>query len=361
MFVLSIGKTTLLNVIAGRANSGVVDGKVLVNRLPFNPNQANSATASSLPTCSYVMQDDAHIPVLTVKETLQYAAMLRFRERSADSPVVTQAVDETLDLLGLSKISGTVIGTSENRNISCGQLRRLTIAVELVSRPSLLFLDEPTCKLTYVLDAFIYSCFLFITTHLSLAGLDSYLASSVVEGLQTLARSHRTIMCTIHQPSIAVFERFDKLLLLANGYPLYFGPIKQCRSHFEGLGSVSEPFLSYSNPAEFVLAAATAICVDSEALERCAQKALTQLSPEERSFFTDIAQSVLDGTDNEEASGLLQYWHRELQEVCSSGPIVWILLKREFLGMTRRSFFFALSLRTLLTSFLIGIFNIVYY
>jgi ABC-type multidrug transport system ATPase subunit len=92
------------------------------------------------------MQDDAHVPVLTVKETLLYAAMLRFRETSQTSPKVQAAVSETMDQLGLVHIADSIVGTAASSNISCGQLRRLTIAVELVSRPSLLFLDEPTCK-----------------------------------------------------------------------------------------------------------------------------------------------------------------------------------------------------------------------
>ena len=142
------GKTTLLNVIAGRASKGVVTGEILLNGKPFVPNESITAgaTSSDGPTCCYVLQDDAHIPLLTVKESLQYAAMLRFREVSSSSPKVVKAVTETMELLGLNAIADTIIGTPENRNISCGQLRRLTIAVELVSRPSLLFLDEPTCK-----------------------------------------------------------------------------------------------------------------------------------------------------------------------------------------------------------------------
>jgi ABC-type multidrug transport system ATPase subunit len=133
-----IGKTTLLNVIAGRANSGVIEGDVLLNGAPL----ATVLQSSSSGTVAYVQQDDAHIAVLTVRETLLYAAMLRLRESSPTSSTVLAAVDEVIELLGLGQIAENFIGSSEKRNISLGQLRRVTIAVEIVSRPSLIFLDE---------------------------------------------------------------------------------------------------------------------------------------------------------------------------------------------------------------------------
>ncbi len=89
---------------------------------------------------SYVMQDDAHVPVLTVKETFQFAAMLRLRRTSASS--VEGEVEEMMKLLGIDHIADNFIGTDEHRTISRGQLRRVTIGCELIDSSSLIFLDE---------------------------------------------------------------------------------------------------------------------------------------------------------------------------------------------------------------------------
>jgi ABC-type multidrug transport system ATPase subunit len=76
-----------------------------------------------------------------VEETLQFAAMLRYRQTSVSS-AVTEAVDRTMDILGLKDISDHVVGITGDSDISRGQLRRLTIGVEIVSNPSMIFLDE---------------------------------------------------------------------------------------------------------------------------------------------------------------------------------------------------------------------------
>lgn len=89
---------------------------------------------------SYVMQDDAHVPVLTVKETFQFAAMLRLRRTSPST--VEGEVEEMMKLLGIDHIADNFIGTDEHRTISRGQLRRVTIGCELIDSSSLIFLDE---------------------------------------------------------------------------------------------------------------------------------------------------------------------------------------------------------------------------
>lgn len=86
------------------------------------------------------MQDDAHTPILTVKETLQFAAMLRMRVTSPSK--VEKNVEEILTLLGIESIAGSYIGSDERRTISRGQLRRVTIGCEIIDSSSLIFLDE---------------------------------------------------------------------------------------------------------------------------------------------------------------------------------------------------------------------------
>ena len=108
------------------------------------------------------MQDDHHNPMLTVKETLIFAAMLRKRTSKKDE--IMTFVDDTIEILGLKKIENDFVKTPEKRTMSNGQLRRLSIGVEVVCAPPLIFLDEPT------------------------SGLDSYLALSVVNSLKSLAK-----------------------------------------------------------------------------------------------------------------------------------------------------------------------------
>lgn len=187
----------------------------------------------------------------------------------------------------------------------------------------------------------------------SLAGLDSYLASSVVEGLQLLTCSQRTILCTIHQPSTSVFERFDKLLLLSAGYPLYFGPVKKCRAHFEGLGFHAGVAV-HINPAEFVIAAATEISADPQALEQLALKSYSLANERDKESLALSTTASQLTRDREAASTCWDVVMREWREVAGSGPIIYVLLKREIKAMTRRSFFVAVSIRTALTAILIG-------
>ena len=182
------------------------------------------------------------------------------------------------------------------------------------------------------------------------AGLDSYLASSVVEGLQNLTKSARSILCTIHQPSKSVFERFDKLLLLSAGYPLYFGPIKQCKAHFEGLGFITSMSSSANgNPAEFVISVAADLSGNVQSLQNISSAALSKLSDTEKAV---LSQSTL--TDSGTTAQDSNIFVREAREVLTSGPIIVILLKRELLAMSRRNFFIAVSLRTALSAIFIG-------
>jgi ABC-type multidrug transport system ATPase subunit len=185
-----IGKTTLLNLLSGRVNAGVKYGNIYANDVPYKGMTISNSIADNMsPTYAYVMQDDVHCPFFTVRETLEFAAMLRMRV--VDAYNVDNDVNETLNILGLTAVAESYVGVVGDSMLSRGQIRRLTIGVEIVNSPSMIFLDEPT------------------------TGLDSYLALSVVKSLRALAKSGRTLMCTIHSPSPALFAKFDKLLLLS--------------------------------------------------------------------------------------------------------------------------------------------------
>lgn len=185
------GKTTLLDVLASRKNIGVISGDVLVDGVPKN--------AAFQRGTSYAEQQDVHEPTATVREALRFSADLR-------QPIeVSQAekyayVEEVISLLEMEDMADAIIGDPES-GLAVEQRKRVTIGVELAAKPELLlFLDEPT------------------------SGLDSQSAFNIVRFLKKLAGAGQAILCTIHQPNAALFENFDRLLLLQRGgQTVYFG------------------------------------------------------------------------------------------------------------------------------------------
>ena len=123
---------------------------------------------------AYVMQVDVLSPHLTVRETLQYSAELRLPSASVEER--EKVVEEVILQLGLKECAETPIGDSVHKGCSGGEKRRVSIGVQLLSNPSVLFLDEPT------------------------TGLDTFAAHHVVRTLKNLARKGRTVITTIHQP-----------------------------------------------------------------------------------------------------------------------------------------------------------------
>lgn len=143
-------------MLSGKTNAGFTGGEILVNNAPFpGMKVANSVSVmQQTPTFAYVMQEDAHFPLFTVKETLEYAAMLRMR--TSNPADVQGMVQETLSVLGLTHIADHYVGTVGKSMISRGQLRRLTVGVEVVHSPSMIFCDEPTTGVLYLLSETVY-------------------------------------------------------------------------------------------------------------------------------------------------------------------------------------------------------------
>ena len=128
------GKSTLLDILASRKSTGYISGRILFNGKPLHESGVRTA---------YVMQDNVHLPMLTVEETLTFASLLRMRETVslADKEI---RVKEIMSMLGLSGHAHTIVGNSRYRGISGGQLKRLSIGVEIIDLPEVIFLDEPT-------------------------------------------------------------------------------------------------------------------------------------------------------------------------------------------------------------------------
>ncbi|XP_043097817.1 broad substrate specificity ATP-binding cassette transporter ABCG2b [Puntigrus tetrazona] len=213
------GKTSLLDVIAGRKDPrGLRSGQVLVD---------NKVVTSDLRLMSaYVVQDDILMGTLTVRENLLFSGNLRLPRKQYSTADKEKKVESIIQELGLEDCADTKIGTEFLRGVSGGERKRCSIGMELVTSPTLLFLDEPT------------------------TGLDSNTANSIIALLHSLSRGGRTIIFSIHQPRYSIFRLFDHLTLLHKGETVYAGPAGKAMDYFQNLGYTCEAF---NNPADFFL------------------------------------------------------------------------------------------------------------
>ncbi|KAK1237420.1 hypothetical protein MKX08_003045 [Trichoderma sp. CBMAI-0020] len=216
------GKTTLLDVLAQRKTEGTIHGSVLVDGRPIPISFQRSA--------GYVEQLDIHEPLATVREALEFSALLR-QPRDTSTEEKLRYVDTIVGLLELNDLEHTLVGRP-GAGLSVEQRKRLTIAVELVAKPEILiFLDEPT------------------------SGLDGQAAFNTVRFLRKLADAGQAVLVTIHQPSAQLFAQFDTLLLLAKGgKTVYFGDIGQNADTIkEYFGRYGAPCRPEANPAEHMI------------------------------------------------------------------------------------------------------------
>jgi ABC-type lipoprotein export system ATPase subunit len=130
------GKTTLMDVVAGRKTQGVTRGAVLVNGHA-------KAQASWARVVGYVEQMDIHSSRVTVLESLQFSARLRLDEVAVNDAQVAAIVAQTLRTVELGALGGAIVGDPGADGLSTEQRKRLSIAVELVANPSVLFMASP--------------------------------------------------------------------------------------------------------------------------------------------------------------------------------------------------------------------------
>lgn len=213
------GKTTLLNFLSGREISANLDkqGTILVN------GQSAKDIRNFSSISAYVQQDDILFQTMTVYECLEFAAKLKL----PDSVNKVARVQRLIADLKLSKCAQTRIGGPLVKGVSGGERKRTSIGVELITDPSLIFLDEPT------------------------TGLDSFTATNVMEILGDLARKDgRTVVSTIHQPNSDIFEMFDRLMLLARGKIIYMNEARLSVDYFSSIGFQCPDL---SNPADYFM------------------------------------------------------------------------------------------------------------
>lgn len=225
MGVSGAGKTTLMDVLAGRKTGGYIEGDIRISGFPKK--QETFARISG-----YCEQSDIHSPQVTVRESLIFSAFLRLpKEVSKEEKMIF--VDEVMELVEMDNLKDAIVGLPGITGLSTEQRKRLTIAVELVANPSIIFMDEPT------------------------SGLDARAAAIVMRTVRNTVDTGRTVVCTIHQPSIDIFEAFDELLLMKRGgQVIYSGPLGR-NSHkiieyFEAIPQVPKIKEKY-NPATWML------------------------------------------------------------------------------------------------------------
>lgn len=212
------GKSTLLRVVSGRVRDKDFDPKSIM---------INHNVVASQPQlrkiCGFVAQEDTLFPLLTVRETLSFSAKFRLKEMSAQER--EDRVEALMHELGLSHVADGFVGDEENRGISGGERKRVSIGVDVIHDPPILLLDEPT------------------------SGLDSSSALQVIELLSSMARAkQRTMVLSIHQPSYRILQCISSFLILSHGSVVHNGSLESLE-----LAITSQGFRipTQINPLEF--------------------------------------------------------------------------------------------------------------
>ncbi|GKU91684.1 hypothetical protein SLEP1_g5518 [Rubroshorea leprosula] len=199
------GKTTFISALAGKAMGCKMTGSILING-------KHESIHSYKKIIGFVPQDDIVHGNLTVEENLWFNAKCRL-SAGLSKPDKVLIVERVIESLGLQMVRDSLVGTVEKRGISGGQRKRVNVGLEMVMEPSLLILDEPT------------------------SGLDSASSLLLLRALRHEAREGVNISMVVHQPSYALFQMFDDLVLLAKGgLTVYHGSAKEAEEYFGSLG-----------------------------------------------------------------------------------------------------------------------------
>ncbi|XP_001602459.1 ATP-binding cassette sub-family G member 1 [Nasonia vitripennis] len=219
------GKTSLLNLLASRGSNWsqrrAVRGSLTINGVSCCE---HPELFRKLKVC-YIPQEFALMPLLTCRETIYIAARLKLKVKGHDENSRNHVIQDVADRLGLLNCMDTL--TSK---LSGGEKKRLSIAVEMITSPSVMLLDEPT------------------------SGLDSTSSNQVINLLCSMAHTGCTVVCAVHQPSSQITCRFDDLLIMSQGRSRYCGSRERILEHFKDAGYACPPFY---NLAEFVLEVVT--------------------------------------------------------------------------------------------------------
>ncbi|KAJ7671003.1 ABC transporter [Mycena rosella] len=226
------GKTTLVEILADKRKSGTTTGRV-----------AFPSAGGAPPRIGFVPQQDVLPPMLTVYEAMLFAARLRLPESVSDAEKRTR-VEGLMETLGIAPLRsmrigwGGDVGGGKARGISGGEMRRVSIGLELIASPDVLILDEPT------------------------SGLDSVSASRVAKVLHAIAYDSENpipVIASIHQPSSQLYQIFDSILLLSHGRALYSGPGAFAPAEYfaRTAAGIAPPYQQGYNVADYLLEVAS--------------------------------------------------------------------------------------------------------
>ncbi|XP_078148909.1 ABC transporter G family member 36-like [Carex rostrata] len=269
MGVSGAGKTTLMDVLAGRKTGGYIEGSITISGYPKK--QETFARISG-----YCEQFDIHSPHVTVYESLVFSAWLRLSP-DVDSETRKMFVEEVMELVELHPLRDFIVGLPGVNGLSTEQRKRLTIAVELVANPSIIFMDEPT------------------------SGLDARAAAIVMRTVRNTVNTGRTVVCTIHQPSIDIFEAFDELFLLKRGgEEIYVGPLGRRSSelieYFEAVPGVPKIKDGY-NPATWMLEVTSGAQEEAHGVEFSQLYKNSELYKRNKALISDLSVSPPGSSD----------------------------------------------------------------
>ncbi|XP_011050629.1 PREDICTED: ATP-binding cassette sub-family G member 1-like [Acromyrmex echinatior] len=206
------GKSTLLKIISGKRLNNV-KGTIIVNGVERNRGMFRKQIC-------YVPQQYDLLPFLTTRETLYIAARLKLNINQSEQ-AIRFVVNDIAKSLGLSSCLNTLAN-----KLSGGERKRLSIGVEMLTKPSILLLDEPT------------------------SGLDSVTSNQLISMLHDVMRANCTVVCAIHQPSSQMISLFDNIMVLNRGRCMYCGPKSEILNTYSIAGFTCP---SFYNIAEYVL------------------------------------------------------------------------------------------------------------
>ncbi|KAL2644237.1 hypothetical protein R1flu_011824 [Riccia fluitans] len=213
------GKSTLIDALAQRIAPESLAGSVTLN---------GERVSNSLLRCisAYVMQEDLLFPLLTVAETLMFAAEVRLSSATHNTQRKRDRVDQLLKQLGLQRVANSIVGDEGRRGVSGGERRRVSIGIDIIHDPLLLFLDEPT------------------------SGLDSTSAYLLIKTLQKIAHTGSIVILSIHQPSYRILGLLDRLIILAFGHKIYGGAPSGLKTFYAAFG---RPIPEHENSTEHAM------------------------------------------------------------------------------------------------------------
>ncbi|XP_074279769.1 ABC transporter G family member 23 [Silene latifolia] len=297
------GKSTLLRIISGRVKDEEFSpNSILINNSPIK------SPAQLRTLCGYVAQEDDLLPLLTVKETLMFRA--KFRLRHLNDQERENKVNGLLHDLGLVQVANSYIGDDENRGISGGERKRVSIGVELIHDPPILLLDEPT------------------------SGLDSSSALQVIELLSSMtAKSKgRTIVFSIHQPSYRMIKHISNFLILSHGLVVHNGSIELLEERISRMGYEIPMQL---NGLEFAM----------EIITKLEEQSCTLHNPQEQdklitsscTIITQNDESIGGANDDKSIKRFFLYWVLEIMILCSRFWKIIYRTKQLFLARTMQA------------------------